>query len=57
MEQAIIDTIKEVGFPIFVGCYLLIKGSMDTQKMTEALNELRIAIEKLNVSRDDDDGK
>jgi hypothetical protein len=54
MEQAIIDTIKEVGFPIFVGCYLLIKGSMDTQKMTEALTELKIAIEKLNVGRDDD---
>lgn len=43
----ITQVISSLGFPIFVACFMLYKGSSDTAKMQEAINELRRAIDKL----------
>ena len=43
----ITQVISSLGFPIFVACFMLYKGSSDTEKMQEAINELRRAIDKL----------
>ena len=43
----ITQVISSLGFPIFVACFMLYKGSSDTTKMQEAINELRRAIDKL----------
>lgn len=45
--QTTITFINSVGFPIFVAIYMLMTGSKQNQQTTDALNELRIAINKL----------
>lgn len=45
----ITQVISSLGFPIFVACFMLYKGSSDTAKMNEAINELRRAIDKLTM--------
>lgn len=39
--------INSVGFPIFVAIYMLVTASKQSQQTTDALNELRIAVNKL----------
>lgn len=43
----ITQVISSLGFPIFVACFMLYKGSSDSAKMQEAINELRRSIDKL----------
>ncbi len=38
--------ISQVGFPIFTAIFMMTKQSKDTQAMTGALTDLKIAIEK-----------
>ncbi|MEB8779692.1 hypothetical protein P4U05_22730 [Bacillus paranthracis] len=38
--------ISQVGFPIFTTIFMMTKQSKDTQAMTGALTDLKIAIEK-----------
>ena len=45
--QTATSFINSVGFPIFVAIYMLITGSKQNQQTTDALNELRIAVNKL----------
>lgn len=46
--QEYIDVITQVGFPICVAGYLLLKTSRETQAMIKAINELIVLIrEKL----------
>lgn len=45
----ITQVISSLGFPIFVACFMLYKGSSDTAKMNDAINELRRAIDKLTL--------
>lgn len=45
--QTAIAFINSVGFPIFVAIYMLVTASKQNQQTTEALNELRIAVNKL----------
>lgn len=40
-----ITMITQVGFPIFVAVWLMIKGSKDSQKIAETLDRLALAIE------------
>jgi TATA-box binding protein (TBP) (component of TFIID and TFIIIB) len=40
------QVIKDLGFPIFVSVYMLIKGSKDTEQHTKALNELKSVIQE-----------
>jgi hypothetical protein len=42
-----IQLINNLGFPIFVSVWMLIKNSKDNQNMIHTLNELKIVIEKL----------
>lgn len=44
-----IQFINGCGFPIFVACFMLYKGSSDNAKMNEAINELRRAIDKMTM--------
>ncbi len=45
--------IGQLGFPIFVAVFMLIKGSKDNEKITVALNELKEAILLLNSKIND----
>ena len=38
--------IKDLGFPIFVSVYMLVKSSKDTEKHTNALTELKNVIQE-----------
>lgn len=40
--------IGNLGFPIFTALFMMIKQSKDTQAMTTALTDLKLAIEKGN---------
>jgi hypothetical protein len=40
--------ISQVGFPIFVAGYMLVKQSKDTENMTNILTKLETAIENLS---------
>lgn len=42
------QVIGQLGFPIFVAVYMLLKSSKDNEKITTALNELKEAILLLN---------
>jgi hypothetical protein len=46
MEQ-ISGLIGQYGFPAFVAIWFMVKSSKDSEKMTQALTELKIVIEKL----------
>lgn len=39
--------IANLGFPIFVAVWMLYKSSKDNERMTETINELKIAINLL----------
>lgn len=45
----ITQVISSLGFPIFVACFMLYKGSADSSKMNDAINELKRAIDKLTI--------
>lgn len=45
--QQFADFVSQVGFPIFVAGYMLIKQSKDTENMTNILTKLESAIENL----------
>jgi hypothetical protein len=45
--QEMIDIVTSVGFPIACCVYLLYERDRRTKQLTEAVTELRIAIEKL----------
>lgn len=40
--------ISQVGFPIFVAVWMLYKTSQDSQATTQAINELKVVIQKLS---------
>jgi hypothetical protein len=42
-----IQLINNLGFPIFVSVWMLIKNSRDNQNMIQTLTELKLVIEKL----------
>lgn len=52
--QTAITFINSVGFPIFVAIYMLVTASKQTQQTTDALNELRIAVNKLTDMLEED---
>jgi len=43
------DFIREVGFPIFVAVWLLVKNSRDSEKFAGAMNGLKDAITVLTA--------
>lgn len=45
--QTVVSFINSVGFPIFVAIYMLVTASKQNQQTIEALNELKIAVNKL----------
>ena len=40
--------ISNLGFPIFVAVWMLLKSSKDAENITKALLELKVVIEKLS---------
>lgn len=42
--EAITAIISQIGFPIFVACWLLFKGEQQNKNVVEALNELKNAV-------------
>lgn len=51
--DAITGVIGQVGFPIFVAVWMLIKSSKDNEKITTAINELKTAIMILSEKKGD----
>lgn len=51
MEQATLNMftsfISQVGFPIFVAVWMLVRGSKDSRELRDAVNRLTSAIEML----------
>jgi len=49
MEKEAVDMIagfiSQVGFPIFVAVWMLVRGSKDSRELRDAVNSLRTAIE------------
>lgn len=45
-EQIFIDFIREIGFPVFVAIYLMVKMEKTIKENTNALKELKKCIEK-----------
>ena len=45
--QTVVSFINSVGFPIFVAIYMLVTASKQNQQTIDALNELKIAVNKL----------
>lgn len=43
--------IGQLGFPIFVAVWMLMKSSKDNEKMTTAINELKTAIQVMNETK------
>lgn len=41
--------IAQLGFPIFVAVWMLIKGEKDNEILKEAVNELKVAIVELST--------
>lgn len=44
-----ISLIGQLGFPIFVALYMLIKGSKDSELLRESVNDLKVAITELTT--------
>lgn len=44
---AITQCVSSLGFPIFVACYMLYKGSKDSEEMRETINDLKTVIVEL----------
>lgn len=57
--QAVSQLIGQLGFPIFVAVFMLVKQSKDTENMSKILTELQSAITSLTskIDRDKDGGK
>ena len=47
-----IQVINNLGFPIFVSVWMLIKNSKDQANMISTLHDLKVVIEKLANQRD-----
>lgn len=47
--EAYVSLIGQLGFPIFVALYMLIKGSKDSELLRESVNELKIVITELTA--------
>jgi GTP-binding protein EngB required for normal cell division len=45
--QAWVQIIGQLGFPIFVAVFMLVKQSKDTEQMTGVLKELQVTIQSL----------
>lgn len=45
--QAISQLVGQLGFPIFVAVFMLVKQSKDTENMTSILTKLQATIESL----------
>ena len=43
----LVGMVRDLGFPIFVSVFMLVKNSKDNENHTKALTELKTAIEKL----------
>ena len=54
--QALSTLIGQLGFPIFVAAFMLIKQSKDTENMTNILTKLQSTIESL-ANKIDGSGK
>jgi hypothetical protein len=52
--QAASQLIGQLGFPIFVAIFMLVKQSKDTQNMATILTELRTTIQSLSDKIDKD---
>ena len=50
--DVIIKIISSLGFPIFVAIWLLIRDWKQTSKLTESLDSLKVVIQKLCDSLD-----
>jgi hypothetical protein len=53
--QDISNLISQLGFPIFVAGYMLVKQSKDTENMSSLLKQLQTAIESLSSKIDRSD--
>ena len=53
--QAVTQLVGQLGFPIFVAVFMLIKQSKDTEQMTQILTKLQATIESL-ASKIEDKG-
>lgn len=56
METQVTQLIGQLGFPMFVAVWMLIKQSKDTQALTEAIKNLNTAIEKMQCREGDSNG-
>ena len=50
------NLVSQLGFPIFVAGYMLIKQSKDTENMAAILTKLETAIESLSTKMDSKNG-
>ena len=47
--EAFTQIISQLGFPIFVALYMLVKTSKDSEKTNETISQLTVAITKLTT--------
>lgn len=47
--EAFTQIISQLGFPIFVAMYMLIKASKDSEKTNETISQLTVAITELTT--------
>lgn len=52
--QAITSMIGNLGFPVFVACWMLYKSSKDSEDMRSAITDLKEAITVLTEKIDND---
>lgn len=54
--DSIASFVNQVGFPMFVAVYMLVKGSAETRELTRAVQSLEKAISKLLIQGGIKDG-
>ena len=55
--DSISSFVNQVGFPMFVAVYMLVKGSAETRELTKAVQSLERAISNLLIQGGIKDGK
>lgn len=50
--QVVSQLVGQLGFPIFVAIFMLVKQSKDTENMSKVLAQLQVAIEHLSTKLD-----
>ena len=54
--DSIVSFVNQVGFPMFVAVYMLVKSSTETRELTRAVQSLEKAISKLLIQGGIKDG-